>query len=143
MGDDFIWNPGGKSSAEILLESVKSEDESALSAIDHPYEALLNGGALTIEDEKIVKITEKPAPEQVTGLASVSKYILCPTMLKEIVEYVKNNDFGPTEQEYMITDCFASYIEKGGVMRAAKVEGEYLDGGTVEGWVHANEVVCS
>jgi UTP--glucose-1-phosphate uridylyltransferase len=142
MGDDFIWNPGGKSSAELLLESVKSEDESALCAIDHPYEALLNGGALTIEDEKIVKITEKPSPEQVTGLASVSKYILSPKMLKEIVEYVHTHDFGPTDQEYLITDPFATYIEKGGIMRAAKVEGEYLDGGTVEGWVHANDVVA-
>jgi len=142
MGDDFIWNPGGKSSAELLLESVKSEDESALCAIDHPYEALLNGGALTIEDEKIVKITEKPSPEQVTGLASVSKYILSPKMLKEIVEYVHTHDFGPTDQEYLITDPFATYIEKGGIMRAAKVEGEYLDGGTVEGWVHANSMVC-
>ena len=141
MGDDFIWNPDGKSSAQALLESIKDETESALCAIDHPYEALLNGGALTIEDDKIVKITEKPSPEQVTGLASVSKYILSPSMLKEIVEYVHNNDFGPTEQEYMITDPFATYIEKGGVMRAAKVEGEYLDGGTVEGWVHANNVV--
>ena len=143
MGDDFIWNPGGKSSAEALIESVKSEDESALCAIDHPYEALLNGGALTIEDEKVVKITEKPSPEQVTGLASVSKYVLSPSMLKEIVEYVNSHDFGPTDQEYMITDPFESYIEKGGVMRAARVEGEYLDGGTVEGWVHANDVVCN
>lgn len=141
MGDDFIWNPGGESSAEALLRSVKDETESALCAIDKPYEALLNGGALTIKDEKIVEIKEKPKPEEVTGLASVSKYILSPAMLKEIVEYVNNNNFGPTDQEYMITDPFATYIKKGGVMRAAKVEGEYLDGGTVEGWVHANDVV--
>jgi len=142
MGDDFIWNPGGKSSAEALIESIKDPSESALCAIDGPYEALLNGGALTIEDEKIVKITEKPKPEEVTGLASVSKYILSPDMLKEIVEYVHTHDFGPTDQEYLITDPFETYIKKGGVMRAAKVGGEYLDGGTVEGWVHANDVVA-
>ncbi len=142
MGDDFIWNPNGKSAAESLLEAIKGEDESALLAIDHPEEALLNGGALTIEDEKITKITEKPKPEQVTGLASVSKYILSPSMLKEIVKYVHENDFGPTDQEYMITDPFATYINNGGVFRAARTDGEYLDGGTVEGWVHANDVVC-
>lgn len=141
MGDDFIWNPEGKSSAEALLEAVQNEDESALFAIDHPYEALLNGGALTVEDGKILKITEKPSPEQVTGLTSVSKYILSPRMLKEIVKYVHENDFGPTDQEYMITDPFATYIENGGVMRVAQTDGEYLDGGTVEGWVHANNVV--
>jgi UTP--glucose-1-phosphate uridylyltransferase len=142
MGDDFIWNPDGPSAAESLLEAVKSDEESALIAIDHPEEALLNGGALTIEDEKIVKITEKPKPEQVTGLASVSKYILSPSMLQEIVKYVKEHDFGPLDQEYMITDPFASYIKKGGTMRAAPTDGEYLDGGSLEGWVHANNVVC-
>ncbi|MBQ3275124.1 hypothetical protein IJH46_01740 [Candidatus Saccharibacteria bacterium] len=142
MGDDFIWNPGGESSAESLLKAVKSERESALLGITKPESALLNGGALTIEDEKVVKITEKPKPEQVTGLASVSKYIISPDLMKEIVEYVHANDFGPLDQEYMITDPFATYIEKGGIMRAAKSDGEYLDGGSLEGWVHANNVVC-
>ena len=141
MGDDFIWNPNGESSAKSLLNTAKGEDESVILGIDHPYEALLNGGALTIEDEKLVKITEKPAPEQVTGLASVSKYILSPSLLKEIVEYVKNNNFGPEDQEYMITDPFASFVEKGGCIRVARTDGEYLDGGTVEGWLHANNVV--
>ena len=141
MGDDFIWNPGGESSAKSLLESVRDASESAILGIDHPYEALLNGGALTIENERLVKITEKPAPEQVTGLASVSKYILSPELLKEIVEYVHANDFGPNDQEYMITDPFATFVEKGGCIRVARTAGEYLDGGTVEGWLHANNVV--
>lgn len=142
MGDDFIWNPEGESSAESLLKAIKTPDESALLAIDHPEEALLNGGALTIEDERIVKITEKPKPEQVTGLASVSKYIIGTDLMQEIIDYVKTHDFGPLDQEYMITDPFASFIEKGGILRAARTEGEYLDGGTVAGWVHANNVVC-
>ena len=142
MGDDFIWNPDGESSAETLLKSVKDVSESALIGITSPKEALLNGGALTIEDEKIVKITEKPSPEQVTGIASVSKYIISPSLMKEIVEYVHANDFGPLDQEYMITDPFLTYIEKGGIFRAAKTSGQYLDGGTLEGWVHANNVVC-
>lgn len=141
MGDDFIWNPDGESSAKSLLDSVKDESESAILGIDHPYEALLNGGALTVENERLTKITEKPAPEQVTGLASVSKYILSPELLKEIVNYVHENDFGPNDQEYMITDPFASFVEKGGCIRVARTAGEYLDGGTVEGWLHANNVV--
>lgn len=142
MGDDFIWNPGGESAAESLLKAVKDPSESALLAIDHPREALLNGGALTVENKQVVKITEKPKPEQVTGLASVSKYIIAPPLMKEIVDYVKANDFGPLDQEYMITDPFASFIKNGGVMRVARTDGEYLDGGTVEGWVHANNIVC-
>ena len=142
MGDDFIWNPDGESSAESLLKAVKDPSESALIGITSPKEALLNGGALTIEDEKITKITEKPSPEQVTGIASVSKYIVSPGLMKEIIDYVHSHDFGPLDQEYMITDPFDSYIRNGGVFRVATTEGQYLDGGTLEGWVHANNVVC-
>ena len=142
MGDDFIWNPGGESSAEALLKAVKSPEESALLGITSPHEALLNGGALTIEDEKVVKITEKPTEEQVTGVSSVSKYIISPQLMTEIVDYVHSHDFGPLDQEYMITDPFYSYIKKGGIFRAATTSGQYLDGGTLEGWVHANNVVC-
>jgi len=143
MGDDFIWNPDGESSATSLMNALRGEDESVILGIDHPYEALLNGGALTIVDEKLEKITEKPAPDQVTGLASVSKYILSPSMLKEICDYVKNHNFGPNDQEYMITDPFASFIKKGGCIRVARTSGEYLDGGTVEGWLHANNVILN
>ncbi|MBQ3430841.1 hypothetical protein IJG20_01925 [Candidatus Saccharibacteria bacterium] len=142
MGDDFIWNPNGESAAESLKKAQKSPSDSVLLGVTKPESALLNGGALTIEDEKIVKITEKPTPSEVTGLASVSKYIISPELLQEIVEYVKTHDFGPQDQEYMITDPFASFIKKGGIIRAAKTEGEYLDGGSLEGWVHANNVVC-
>ena len=143
MGDDFIWNPGGESSAESLLRSISSPSESALIGISSPREALLNGGALTVEDGIIKKIIEKPSEDQITGLASVSKYIISPELMSEIVDYVHSHDFGPKDQEYMITDPFATYIEKGGIMRAAKTDGEYLDGVTLECWVHANNVVCN
>ena len=138
-----IQDPSGKYGTAVPVAMVVEEYNinEPVYGIDHPYEALLNGGAITIEDEKLAKITEKPAPEQVTGLASVSKYILSPSLLREIVDYVNNNDFGPDDQEYMITDPFASYVEKGGCIRVARTAGEYLDGGTVEGWLHANNVV--
>ena len=142
MGDDFIWNPNGKSSASSLLDAVSNPSESALIGISSPKEALYNGGALTTEGNIIKKIVEKPSEEQITGLASVSKYIISPDLMQEIIKYVHENNFGPMDQEYMITDPFATYIEKGGIMRAAKTDGEYLDGGTLEGWVHANNVVC-
>ena len=142
MGDDFVWNPDGEPVAETLLNSVKGPDESALVGITTPKSALLNGGALTIVDERVTKITEKPKPEHVTGIASISKYIIAPPLMREIIDYVHAHDFGPMDQEYMITDPFASYIEKGGIMRVARTTGEYLDGGTLEGWIHANNVVC-
>ena len=68
---------------------------------------------------------------------------MAPDLLKEIVKYVHENDFGVEDQEYLITDPIYSYIKNGGTMRVARTNGEYLDGGSVEGWVHANNVVCN
>ena len=34
------------------------------------------------------------------------------------------------------------YIKEGGIIKVAPTTGEYLDGGSVEGWLHANNVVC-
>lgn len=67
---------------------------------------------------------------------------MSPELLKVIVDYVNNNNFGPTDQEYVVTDPIDSYIKQGGMMRVATTDGEYLDGGSVAGWVHANNVVC-
>ena len=75
-------------------------------------------------------------------MINVSKYIKAPDLLKRIVKYVEENDFGPKDQEYMVTDPIDDYIKDGGVMRVAPTTGEYLDGGSVEGWLHAKNVVC-
>ena len=67
---------------------------------------------------------------------------MSPELLQKIVTYVNAHDFGPKDQEYMVTDPIDEYIKAGGIMRVAANSGEYLDGGSVEGWLHANNVVC-
>ena len=67
---------------------------------------------------------------------------MSPSLLREVVEYVNTHDFGPKDQEYIITDPIDNYIKKGGIMHVATADGEYLDGGSIEGWLHANNVVC-
>lgn len=143
FGDDFIWNPGGESATESLLKSVASEEESAILGVEVPREEVVKYGMIDVRDGKLTKIVEKPALEDVTSnLVHVSKYIMSPKLIQEMVEYVNSHDFGPKDQEYMATDPLATFIEKGGTVRVAPTTGEYLDGGSLEGWVHANDVVC-
>ena len=142
MGDDFIWNPGGEDAAEALLNSV-GENESAILGVEIPLEKVEKYGVLAAKDGKLVSVVEKPKPEEApSNLINVSKYIMSPELLKRIVKYVNENDFGPLDQEYMVTDPIDEYIKDGGVVRVAPTKGEYLDGGSVEGWLHANNVVC-
>ena len=143
FGDDFIWNPGGESAAESLKKAIKDPTDSAILGVEVPREEVVKYGEITMEDGILKKIVEKPALEDVkSNLVHVSKFIMSPALMQEMVEYVKANDFGSMDQEYMATDPLETYVKKGGIVRIAPTTGEYLDGGSVEGWLHANNVVC-
>lgn len=143
MGDDFIWNPGGESASESLLKAVQNPDESATIGVEIDPQEVGRYGVFSVEGDKLTGIIEKPKVEEApTNLINVSKYIMSPALLQEIVQYVHEHDFGPMDQEYIITDPIMDYVRNGGIMRVARAQGDYLDGGTVAGWLHANNVVC-
>lgn len=142
MGDDFIWNPGGESAAEALVKA-SGGDKAAILGVEIDKNNVEKYGVLSEKDGNLVGVVEKPKPEEApSNLINVSKYIMTPDLLKKIVKYVNEHDFGPKDQEYMVTDPIDEYIREGGVMKVAPTTGEYLDGGSVEGWLHANQVVC-
>ena len=142
MGDDFIWNPSGESAAESLIKASDGQYSSIL-GVEIPRENVEKYGVFSVSDGNLVGVVEKPAPEEApSNLINVSKYIMTPDLLDKIVEYVNSHDFGPTDQEYMVTDPIDDYIKAGGIIKVAPTTGQYLDGGSVEGWLHANNVVC-
>ena len=142
MGDDFVWNPDGESAAEALVKA-SGGDKAAILGVEIDKNDVEKYGVLSEKDGNLVGVVEKPKPEEApSNLINVSKYIMTPDLLRKIVKYVNENDFGPLDQEYMVTDPIAEYIEEGGVIKVAPAKGEYLDGGSVEGWLHANKVVC-
>ena len=143
MGDDFIWNPGGVSASESLLNAVQNDQESAILGVEVPQKQVEKYGVLSVENGCLTHVVEKPkASEAPSNLINVSKYIMTPELLQEVVGYVCMHDFNVQSQEYLLTDPITTYIEKGGVMRVANAVGEYLDGGSTAGWIHANNVVC-
>ena len=143
MGDDFIWNPGGQSAAEALIKASGETGDSAILGVEIEKDKVEKYGVLSEKDGNLVGVVEKPTPEEApSNLINVSKYIMSPELLKKIVKYVNEHDFGPLDQEYMVTDPIDEFIKDGGIMKVAPTTGEYLDGGSVEGWLHANNVVC-
>ena len=143
MGDDFIWNPEGESSADSLLKTLQTAEDSAILGVEIPRADVERYGVFSVQDGLLTGVVEKPKVDEApSNLINVSKYIMSPSLLDEIVKYVQENNFGPKDQEYVVTDPIQSYIDKGGVMHVATTTGEYLDGGSTEGWLHANNVVC-
>lgn len=143
MGDDFIWNPDGESAAMSLINSLESPTDSAILGVEIDKNDVEKYGVLSAENGKLIGVVEKPTPEEApSNLINVSKYIMSPELLQTIVKYVNTHDFGPLDQEYLVTDPIDEFIQNGGVMRVAPTSGQYLDGGSVEGWLYANNVVC-
>lgn len=143
MGDDFIWHPDGESAAETLLKTADSDITSAILGVATDPSQVELYGVLAAESGRLVDIVEKPAPNQAPShLINVSKYLMTPDLLQQISRYVNDNDF-PPEREYLITEPIADFIHAGGVIRVAESQGQYLDGGSIAGWLHANRVVCS
>ena len=143
MGDDFIWNPGGETAAETLVKTSSDGERAAILGVEIDPSEVDKYGVFEVQDGNLIRVVEKPTVETApSNLINVSKYVMTPDLLRRIVKYVEENDFGPTDQEYVVTDPIDEYIRDGGEMRVATAAGEYLDGGSVEGWVHANNVVC-
>jgi len=114
MGDDFIWNPNGESGAESLLKMMSTSEDSVTLGVEMSKTEISKYGAISMEDGKMTSLVEKPKPEEApSNLAFVNKTIMSPALLKEIVDYVHENDFKATDQEYMITDPIDSYSQKG------------------------------
>lgn len=144
MGDDFIWNPDGDSAADSLLAAVQDDSESAILGVEIDPTEVAKYGVLSANGDILTEVVEKPTVEEApSNLINVSKYIMSGPLLEKVVQYVESHDFGPLDQEYLITDPISEYINEGGIMRVAPTTGKFLDGGSVEGWLEANQTVLA
>ena len=86
-----------------------------------------------------VQIVEKPAPEDApSNLNNASFYLFN----KELFELARTLPANPIRGEFEITDAINAYIAQGGAILVGEAKGHYLDAGSPEGWLHANNVVA-
>lgn len=138
MGDDFIYHKDENSSVRELIDL--SGNDSALLGVKIAPEKVSNYGVIEFDSKKHFKsIVEKPKIGQApSNLINVSKYVMNPTLLEYIIEYSKES----VESEYYITEPINRYVNDGNVMKVVPSSGQYLDGGTLEGWLDANNTVA-
>lgn len=138
-GDDFIYNPDGSSEIARLVAATP-ENGNALLGVNVPRQAVSHYGVIDMDDNQdFVRIVEKPAPEQAPStLINVSKYVFNHDLLKAVENYAELALSG----EYYITEPINQYVMNGGSVRIVPATGEYLDGGNLSGWLHANNVVA-
>lgn len=138
MGDDFIYNCDGSSDVARLVEQA-GDDSALLGAKVSPDEVSRYGVIELDIDHNFKQIIEKPAPEDApSNLINISKYVLSAKAVAMIKEYAEQDD---VIGEYFITVPLNNYVNAGNVLKVVAANGEYLDGGTVQGWSYANQVV--
>lgn len=140
MGDDFFYNQDGSSEIARLLDGTEEGDNAILGAV-LPADDTITGRYGSIEEDaegNLIRITEHPAVLPEPFIKNVSKYTINYDMLMAVKEYV---DTATVEGEYYIFAPFEKMIASGQKMRVIHAKGDYLDGGDVDGWLHANQVV--
>jgi UTP--glucose-1-phosphate uridylyltransferase len=145
MGDDFIYNPDGSSEAVRLLEQVQGAGGgSALLGVEVDPQAVSGYGVIAAHTQNgqmiYDYIQEKPAVgEAKSNFINVSKYLLEPAFFTYLDAAVQKDMDGA---EYYITDPLNDYVADAHTVFVVPAKGTYLDGGTVEGWLHANNFVA-
>lgn len=137
MGDDFIYNSDGSSEVKRLIDATPQGSCGLLAARVQESEVSRYGVIEQDENDNYVRIIDQPSVEDApSNLINISKYVLT----KEVLDLTV--DLTPAHNgEYQLPDAINNYVADGGTVRVVAAEGQYLDGGSVEGWLHANNVV--
>jgi UTP--glucose-1-phosphate uridylyltransferase len=137
MGDQFFYRDDAGSNVTDLINLVQSKGALAgLLGVNVPREEVKKYGVIDQDQNGWYKrIVEHPDPQNAPStLNNASFYLFDSKIFKNFDDDVSV----PCEGEYMIIDSINHYVQDGNNMAVGEAKGQYLDGGTVEGWLNAN-----
>ena len=142
-GDDFVLNEDGASEMMRLLEAVNKAGATAgMLAAEIPREETGRYGVLqttTDDDGNMIfqQVVEHPDPTTTPNtLINITKFVFDSDMLecaKKVLEMPP-----AANGEYQLTEALNLYSKHDRRLVVLPIRGEYLDGGTTTGWLHAN-----
>lgn len=139
MGDQFFLREDDGSNTADLVALVEERGLSAaLYGAEVSWEAISRGGAIEVDEEgNFVRIVEKPNREEApSNLNNASFYIFD----KELFELARNLPANPIRGEFEVTDAINSYVANGKKIAVGQTKGVYLDCGTPDAWLEANNI---
>lgn len=139
MGDDFIYNSDGSSEVARLIAATPEGGNSML-GFNVSREQVGHYGVLRLnENNEYIEIVEKPSIDKAPStLINISKYVFNYDLIKTITNHSSIELSG----EYGIVDPMNQYVANGGSIKVVQAVGQYLDGGTVDGWLEANNIIA-
>lgn len=142
MGDQFFYRRDGGSNAADLISLVSGSGlKVGLFGVPVPLEEVQKYGVIEKDERGYYRrIVEHPKPDEApSNLNNASFYLFDNVMF----DYFAQDMELPHTGEYMIIDPINRYVNDGNNIIVGEAKGEYLDAGTVDGWLHANQVVLA
>jgi UTP--glucose-1-phosphate uridylyltransferase len=141
-GDDFEFNrDNGSELARLIQGATEAGATAGLLATNIPRENVGRYGVIELDDNNgFRQIIEGPEPENAPStLVNISKYLFD----KKLFDFTKQvmNEAPASNGEYQVISALNKYVAEGNTLPVIPIKGAYLDGGTLEGWLHANNVV--
>ena len=138
MGDQFfLRDDGGSNAADLMKLATEKGATAGLFGVPMPLDGI--DSSIEKDDEgNFVRIVEKPAPgEAPTNLQNASFYLFD----KEIFELARTLPANPKRGEFEVTDAINAYVASGKKLPVGTVSGQYMECGSVKGWLRSNNVV--
>ena len=134
MGDDVTYALEGKSDIERLV----SLGSPAILGVPVERGDLSAYGVIAQSEGNFASIVEKPAPgAEPSRMINVSKYVLPGSFMGYADASVRKG--ANASGEFYITDPINDMVFAGIALKVVEARGKYLDTGTVEAWVAANQ----
>lgn len=142
MGDQFfLRDDNGSNAADLIALAENAGASAALFGVPVPDEDVSKYGIIEKDaNNRFVRIVEKPAKEDApSNLNNASFYLFD----KKIFQLAKTLPANPVRGEFEITDAINAYVSGGSDIIVGEAKGQYLDAGSPDGWLHANNVVAA
>jgi len=145
FGDQFFYRRDGSSEIAAFLRLARSAGTpGAMLAMEVARDDITKYGIVASRPSGAVelyeRIVEKPSlADAPSNLANASCFVLN----HNIFTCVANVYHRPQDGEHYLIDAINDYVRTGNQVAVLRAQGEYLDCGTTDGWLHANNRVVS
>lgn len=138
-GDQLLYNPNGSAAADFLEAAAHTGTPSAMMVTPVPMNQVSKYGVVKYHERNGTKlfdsIVEKPPPENAPSNLNNATFFLFD---QKMFGYTNPAKLPDRNGERFITDSLNNYVQDGNALAVIETDAEYLDCGTVEGWLHAN-----
>jgi UTP--glucose-1-phosphate uridylyltransferase len=139
-GDNIFYREdGGSAIADFLKDTEASGVDNAMMVVEVPRETVDQYGIVATEQrdnaELFTRIVEKPKIEEAPSNLNNAG---CFMLRHGIFEHAERGMSHPGQEQFF-TDPLNWYHEAGNDIAVVRCKAEYLDCGSLEGWLHANQ----